>query len=418
MLPIGAVVPFQHDRFRFVSRNDIDIGEQALVWLERKSFCGPVEPVAVRAQGGRLGVRWAVMFIAVPLPGTVRSGAGGELVLEPNSFARIANLIHAARRAGAKREHLDFRFGDVAFRLHDHFHLAGFRAGDVERLRRALARLVEAHVWRIVQDGVIRDDRRPLDQRDLVLLAPGAAAVDAIAERVLKAGAEASAIDGELPQTAVLFLADQIVLQRSAAVAAQLDPQLLRFPFLDADSERHIFAVEHLGVARRHGIEHPGRWWDIRQRQEDACQSRGHAVGEQTTYQKEGGRAAASEITGPAQAEKVEHRPRPKVADAVQRFAQQSAIEGWRLLNRAAVLRQVNAAHQPIVNARQVRFNPPGDLPRAEPAKKRPQHAGGKRPRGRHDDDRQSDAPQHHSQGRQQIQQRGREERAQEKAGR
>src|SRR5439155_12007754 len=95
---IGAVVPFEHDRFRLVAGDDVHVSEEALVGLKREALGSAVEPVAVRAQSWRLGVRRFVMCIAVPLPGAVRGGAGGKLLVEPEALRTTRGLTLPARR--------------------------------------------------------------------------------------------------------------------------------------------------------------------------------------------------------------------------------------------------------------------------------------------------------------------------------
>src|SRR5262245_8053658 len=209
VFPIRAIVAFDHDRFRLLARDDVHVSEKALVRLKGEAFGSAVEPMAVGAESRRLSMRRFVVSVAVPVPGAVGSGPGGKLLVKPDTLGNTRRLTPPARRRGGPIvEHLDFGFRDAAFRLHDHFDVASFPSRHCERLRRAFAHLADPQILWVVQDRLIGNDRRPFDQRDLVLRAPGAAAVDPIAKRLFEAGAETGAIERELPKGGVLLVAD------------------------------------------------------------------------------------------------------------------------------------------------------------------------------------------------------------------
>ncbi len=229
-------------------------------------------------------------------------------------------------------------------------------------------------------------------------------------ERALEAGGD------EPPECGLDFF--QVVLQ-GPGIAVGLDFELepIRLTPLDLDLEGHLLAPEHLGVAGLDPVDHSGGRRNVGERREDPRQRRGDSIREEPECQAEGQDAVRTKEQRPAQASPVDDLARPEPADPLQGLLNQPAIELRRLgrLVPGPGLLQIDAAHQPVMDAGQVSLDPPRHADGTEPAEDGPDHAGDERPACRHDHQNQGEQPQHRLERQGKIEQRKKGQHAQSK---
>jgi hypothetical protein len=118
---------------------------------------------------------------------------------------------------------------------------------------------------------------------------------------------------------------------------------------------------------------------------QDSGDGRGQPVGEQVQGQDKRSRAGDRIEAGAAQAKEIDDPAGPEAADPLQGLVEQPAIKGLRN-HRLARSRQVEAADQAVVDAGNVRLDPPRHGDRRQSPKERREHPGQQDPRCRHRD--------------------------------
>src|SRR5262249_27839474 len=191
VVPALAVVPLEQDAPRSMLGREIDIGKQVIALADGVAGGVVVEPVGVRALGGRLGVG-VLPAHSLRLPGAIGSRSGGRSLGEPLVFG----LLLRRNQAFAGRQPLHLATGDFAVRLDGDADLAALGAGHAAGLLLAAGRLIESHVVGAADLCCDLVDNGPLHQPDAVFMAPGAAALDAVAAAILVARAEAGTVGG------------------------------------------------------------------------------------------------------------------------------------------------------------------------------------------------------------------------------